>query len=49
MGPNLWKFLGFFLDGRDCPENLWAVWVFNSGNLAFKMHASYEKMPGMGG
>ena len=43
IGPKTWDrivriFLGF-LRGRDCPENLWAVWVFNYGNLAFKMHA----------
>ena len=37
MGPNYWKFLEIFSSGRDCPEHLWAVWVFNFGNLAFKI------------
>ena len=47
IGPKTWdrvvRIVLGFLRGRDCPENKWAVRVFNSGNFALKCMLDMRK------
>ena len=47
IGPKTWdrvvRIILGFLKGLDCPENKWAVRVFNSGNFALKCMLDMRK------